>query len=196
MLPHEAEQAAHSIAQGRGQSRNPARLTSRSNEDSQPIFFYLMVRYGRTDGPASREHPRQFADSHDRDRRSRRFMDRRLLRRPTHASYCSIVTHSSPDPRHQRTHKHTEAREKSEHEQHDPDAEDPTVKIPCREHDRTSFRKVMCRLIGLCALNMGTFLTLFYTPVVSETSVRSAGGVRTPDGRSGPHNIMPPCTDL
>ena len=54
----------------------------------------------------------------------------------------------------------------------------------------------MCRLIGLCALNMGAFLTLFYTPVVSETSVRSAGEVRTPDMRSSPHNIMPPCTDL
>lgn len=34
----------------------------------------------------------------------------------------------------------------------------------------------MCRLMGLCTLNMGAFLTLFYTPVVSETSVTSAGG--------------------
>jgi len=33
----------------------------------------------------------------------------------------------------------------------------------------------MCRLIDLCALNMGAFLTLFYTPVVSETRVTSAG---------------------
>jgi hypothetical protein len=33
----------------------------------------------------------------------------------------------------------------------------------------------MCRLIGLCALNMGAFLTLFYTPVVRETRVTSAG---------------------
>ena len=54
----------------------------------------------------------------------------------------------------------------------------------------------MCRLIGLCALNMGAFLASFYTPVVSETRVRYAGGVRTPDMRSNSHNIMPPCTDL
>jgi hypothetical protein len=29
----------------------------------------------------------------------------------------------------------------------------------------------MRRLTGLCALNMGTFLNLFYTPVMNETSV-------------------------
>jgi hypothetical protein len=34
----------------------------------------------------------------------------------------------------------------------------------------------MCRLIGLRAFNMGAFLTLFYTPVVSETRVTSASG--------------------
>jgi hypothetical protein len=34
----------------------------------------------------------------------------------------------------------------------------------------------MCRLIGLCTLNMGAFLTLLYTPVLSETSVTPAGG--------------------
>jgi len=34
----------------------------------------------------------------------------------------------------------------------------------------------MYRLIGLCTLNMGAFLTLFYTPVLSGTSVTSAGG--------------------
>jgi len=33
----------------------------------------------------------------------------------------------------------------------------------------------MYRLIGLCTLNMGAFLILFYTPVLSETSVTSAG---------------------
>ena len=175
MLPHEAEHAQ--LLKGGGAS---------------------LFRYSRKDRPAGLEHPRQFADSHGRDRRSRRFTDRRLLRRPTLASGCSIVTHFSPDPTHQLTHKRTEAREKSEYEQHDPDAEDPTVKIPCGEHDRTSFRfrKVMRRLTGLCALNMGAFLTLLYTPVASETSVRSAGGGRMSDGRSGPHNIMPPCTDL
>jgi hypothetical protein len=31
---------------------------------------------------------------------------------------------------------------------------------------------VMRRLLGLCALNMGAFLNLFYTPVVSETRSR------------------------
>ncbi len=36
----------------------------------------------------------------------------------------------------------------------------------------------MRRLTGLCALNMGAFLTLFYTPVVSETRSR-------PRARSG-----------
>jgi hypothetical protein len=34
----------------------------------------------------------------------------------------------------------------------------------------------MYRLIGLSALNMGAFLTLFYTPVLSETSDTTAGG--------------------
>jgi hypothetical protein len=34
----------------------------------------------------------------------------------------------------------------------------------------------MYRLIGLCTLNMGAFLTLFYTPVLSETRVTSASG--------------------
>jgi hypothetical protein len=34
----------------------------------------------------------------------------------------------------------------------------------------------MYRLIGLCTLNMGAFLTLFYTAVLSGTSVTSAGG--------------------
>jgi len=34
----------------------------------------------------------------------------------------------------------------------------------------------MYRLIGLCTLNMKAFLTLFYTPVVSETRGTSAGG--------------------
>jgi hypothetical protein len=54
----------------------------------------------------------------------------------------------------------------------------------------------MRRLLGLCALNMGAFLNLFYTPVMGETRDMSAGEVRTPDMRSSPHNIMPPCTDL
>ena len=176
----------------------PCALTTRSIKYSRPIFFYLMCRYSRKDRPAGREHPRQLADLHGRDNRSRRFTERRLLRRPTHVSCCSIVTHFSPDPTHKRTHKRTEAREKTEHEQHDPNAEDPTVKIPCREHDRTSFRfrQVMRRLLGLCALNMGAFLNLFYTPVMSETRDMSAGEVRTPDMRSSPHNIMTPCTDL
>jgi hypothetical protein len=34
----------------------------------------------------------------------------------------------------------------------------------------------MYRLIGRCTLNMGAFLNLFYTPVVSETRGPSAGG--------------------
>ena len=158
------------LLKGRGNQAIPIELTRRFNKDSQPVFFYLRCRYGKKDRPAGRKHPRQFADSHGRDIRSRRFTERRLLRRPIYTSCCSIFTHFSPHPTHQLTHKRTEASEKSEYEQHDPDAEYPTVKIPCREHDRTSFRfrKVMCKPIGLCALNMGAFLTLFYTPVVSE----------------------------
>jgi hypothetical protein len=39
----------------------------------------------------------------------------------------------SPDPRHQHTHKRTEARENTEYEQHGPDAEDPSVKKPFAE---------------------------------------------------------------
>jgi len=35
--------------------------------------------------------------------------------------------------------------------------------------------KVMGRLMGLCNLSMGAFLTLFYTPVVSGTRGTSAG---------------------
>jgi hypothetical protein len=34
----------------------------------------------------------------------------------------------------------------------------------------------MCRLTGLRTLNMGAFLTLFYTPVVSETRSRPQAG--------------------
>jgi hypothetical protein len=47
----------------------------------------------------------------------------------------------------------------------------------------------MCRLIGFYALNMGAFLTLFYTPVVSETSVTSAIG----DAVQG---VTEPCLSL
>jgi hypothetical protein len=117
----------------------PCALTTRSNKYSRPIFFYLMCRYSRKDRPAGREHPRQLADSHGRDNRSRRFTDRRLLRRPTRASYCSIVRRFSPDPRHQHTHKRTEAREYTEYEQHGPDTEDPSIKKTIwRDHDHTS----------------------------------------------------------
>ena len=58
---------------------------------------------------------------------------------PTHASCCSIVRRFSPDPRHQHTHKRTEAREYTEYEQHGPDTEDPSVKKTIwRDHDHTS----------------------------------------------------------
>src|SRR5258706_6714712 len=108
---------------GRATLQYLVRLMSRSNKDSRPSFFYLMCRYARSDRPADREHPRQFADSQGRDTPSRRFTHRRLLRWLTRASRCNIVTHFSPHPTHQHTHKRTEAREKSEHGQHDPEAE-------------------------------------------------------------------------
>src|SRR5437660_9854008 len=38
-------------------TQSRTRLTRRSHEDSQPIFFYLMCHFGKQSGPASREHP-------------------------------------------------------------------------------------------------------------------------------------------
>ena len=84
-----------------------------------------------------------------RDARLRCLTDRTLFRRPVQANCYSIVTRVFPYPGHQHTRKRAEAREKTEHEQHGPDAEEPTVEIPCREHDRTYWRKVMYRLTGL-----------------------------------------------
>src|SRR6266852_7460823 len=50
----------------------------------------------------------------------------------------------------------------------------------------------MCRLIGLCALNMGAFLTLFYTPVVSETRSRPQARMLFRASRYQPQQVAVP----
>lgn len=77
-----------------------------------------------------------------RDTRSRRLTNRRLFRRPAYANRRRIAARFSPNPKHQRSRKRTEARKKAEHEELSSDAQEPTVQIPCGEHDRTSCMKV------------------------------------------------------